>query len=141
MFDPVGFLEFSKLEKNAFCCVTDSGTVQEDSCIFRVPCVTIRISTERAETVEVGSNIVAGLNKNHIIQAVNTMVNRKTNWRNPYGKPDSAKKTIKILEEKKREILKPKVWWEHPKITKSYSISLNVKKWKNPLLPDGTWNS
>jgi len=141
LFDPVGFLEFSKLEKNAFCCVTDSGTVQEDSCIFRVPCVTIRISTERAETVEVGSNIVAGLNKNHIIQAVDIMVNRKTNWKNPYGKPDSAKKTIEILEEKRKEILKPKVWWEHPKITKSYSISSNVKKWKNPLLPDGIMNS
>jgi len=141
LFDPVGFLEFSKLEKNAFCCVTDSGTVQEDSCIFRVPCVTMRISTEREETIQVGSNIVAGLNKNHIVKAVDSMINKKTNWKNPYGKPDSAKKTIKILEEKKDEILKPKIWWDHPKINKSYSISSNVKKWKNPLLPDGTMNS
>ena len=77
MMNPVGFLEFSKLEKNAFCCVTDSGTVQEDSCIFKVPCVTMRISTERTETVEVGSNIVAGLNKNHILDAVDRMVNKK----------------------------------------------------------------
>jgi len=136
LFDPVGFLEFSKLEKNAFCCVTDSGTVQEDSCIFKVPCVTMRISTERSETVEVGSNIVAGLNKKHILKAVDIMINRKPNWKNPYGKPDSAKKTIKILEERKSEILKPKVWWDHPKVQKSYAISSYLNKWKNPLFPD-----
>jgi len=136
LFNPVGFLEFSKLEKNAFCCVTDSGTVQEDSCIFKVPCVTLRISTERPETVEVGSNIVAGLNKKHILEATDIMINRKPNWKNPYGKPDSAKKTIKILEEKKSEILKPKVWWDHPKVQKSYVISSYINKWKNPLYPD-----
>jgi len=136
LFDPVGFLEFSKLEKNAFCCVTDSGTIQEDSCIFKVPCVTMRISTERPETVEVGSNIVAGLNKKHIVKAVDIMINRKTNWKNPYGTPDSAKKTIHILEKRKHEILEPKVWWNHPKLSRNYSISSNVNKWKNHLIPD-----
>ncbi|MHB8545767.1 MAG: non-hydrolyzing UDP-N-acetylglucosamine 2-epimerase [Nitrosotalea sp.] len=140
LMDPLGFLEFSKLEKNAFCCVTDSGTVQEDSCIFKVPCVTMRISTERTETVEIGSNIVAGLNKKHILEAVDVMVNRKTNWRNPYGTPDSAKKTIAVLEKRKREIMSPKIWWDHPKVRKSYSISSYVNKWKNPLLPDGTFD-
>ena len=138
LLNPVGFLEFSKLEKNAFCCVTDSGTVQEDSCIFKVPCVTIRISTERSETVQVGSNIVAGLNKKHILKAVDIMVNRKNNWKNPYGKPNSAEKTVKILEEKEREILKPKVWWDHPKVQKSHEVSLYKNRWRDPLLPDGT---
>ena len=138
LFDPVGFLEFSKLEKNAFCCVTDSGTVQEDSCIFKVPCVTMRISTERSETVEVGSNIVAGLKKQHILKAVKDMINKKPNWKNPYGIPDSAEKTIKILEEKKKEIQSPKIWWDHPKIKKSNSISSYKNKWKNPLIPDET---
>jgi UDP-N-acetylglucosamine 2-epimerase (non-hydrolysing) len=141
LIDPVGFLEFSKLEKNAFCCVTDSGTVQEDSCIFKVPCVTMRISTERSETVEVGSNIVAGLKKDHIVKAVNTMVNRKTNWKNPYGKPNSAEKTIAILQKLEQEIKKPKVWWDHPKITKNHSISQFRGKWKNPLFPDETSSS
>lgn len=138
LMDPLGFLEFSNLEKNAFCCVTDSGTVQEDSCIFRVPCVTMRISTERSETVEIGSNIVAGLNKKHILEAVDTMVNKKRNWSHPYGTPDSAKKTIDVLEKRKKEITSPKVWWDHPKVRKSYSVSQYVKKWKNPLVPDCT---
>ena len=141
LMDPLGFLEFSKLEKNAFCCVTDSGTVQEDSCIFRVPCVTMRISTERSETVEVGSNIVAGLNKKHILEAVHKMVNKKTNWKNPYGKLNCAKKIINVLEGREKEILLPKVWWDHPKIKKSYSISSYVSKWKNPLSPDATFDN
>lgn len=140
LMDPLGFLEFSKLEKNAFCCVTDSGTVQEDSCIFRVPCVTMRISTERSETVQVGSNIVAGLNKKHIIEAVKVMVNRKTNWKNPYGRPECAKKTLDVLERHESEILAPKIWWDSPKISKSYSISSYVNKWKNPLMPDSTFD-
>lgn len=140
LLNPVGFLEFSKLEKNAFCCVTDSGTVQEDSCIFKVPCVTIRISTERAETVRVGSNIVAGLNKKHILKAVDVMVNKKNIWKNPYGRPNSAEKTVKILEEKEKEILKPKVWWDHPKIQRGHEVSLYKNKWRDSLFPDGTFD-
>lgn len=138
--DPLGFLEFSNLEKNAFCCVTDSGTVQEDSCIFKTPCVTMRISTERAETVQVGSNIVAGLNKKHILEAVEIMINRKPNWKHPYGSPDAARKIVSVLEKHKKEILSPKVWWDSPKIKKSYSISSYLNKWKNPLMPDSTFD-
>ena len=140
LLNPIGFLEFSKLEKNAFCCVTDSGTVQEDSCIFKVPCVTVRISTERAETVSVGSNIVAGLNKKHILKAVDVMVNKKNVWKNPYGRPNSAEKTVEILEKKEKEILKPKVWWDHPKVQRSHEISLYKNKWRDPLFPDGTFD-
>ena len=136
ILDPVGFLEFSKLEKNAFCCVTDSGTVQEDACIFRVPCVTMRISTERSETIEVGSSIAAGVNSEHIIDAVDKMVNRKTNWKNPYGKPNFSKKIIKVLDKLDDEICSPKVWWDHPKINSSKSISQYKTKWKNQLIPD-----
>ena len=68
------------------------------------------------------------------------MINRKANWKNPYGKPESAKKTIKILEERKKEILSPKVWWDHPKIKKDPGISSYLLKWKNPLFPDGTFD-
>ncbi|MFB5637520.1 MAG: non-hydrolyzing UDP-N-acetylglucosamine 2-epimerase [Nitrosarchaeum sp.] len=136
LLDPVGFLEFSKLEKNAFCCVTDSGTVQEDTCIFKVPCVTMRISTERSETIDVGSSIAAGVNKVHIVDAVNKMVNRKPNWKNPYGKPDFSKKMVKILEKLDKEICSPKVWWDHPKINSSKSISEYKTKWKNSSIPD-----
>ncbi len=136
LLDPVGFLEFSKLEKNAFCCITDSGTVQEDSCIFHIPCVTMRISTERPETVETGSNIVAGLNKKHIIDAVDKMINRETNWKNPYGKPDFSKQMIKVLQKLDKEVCSEKVWWNHPKTESNHSTSPYQSRWKNKTIPD-----
>lgn len=57
--DAMAFFEFVKLERSASLVLTDSGTVQEECAIFRVPVITIRNSTERPETVECGSNIVA----------------------------------------------------------------------------------
>ena len=137
LLDPVGFFEFSKLEKNAFCCITDSGTVQEDACIFRVPCITMRISTERSETVEVGANIVAGVNSTHILDAVDRMISRKPNWKNPYATPDFSKKIIKVLKKLDGEICSTKVWWDHPKISSGKSISQYKTKWKHPTIPDG----
>ncbi|MCX6005497.1 MAG: UDP-N-acetylglucosamine 2-epimerase (non-hydrolyzing), partial [Chloroflexi bacterium] len=60
LIDPVDFLEFLVLESNAKLVLTDSGGVQEESCILNVPCVTLRDNTERMETIELGSNIIAG---------------------------------------------------------------------------------
>jgi len=140
IIDPLGFFEFVQLEKNTFCNITDSGTVQEESCIFKVPCVTTRVSSERSETQEIGSNIIAGLNTSHIVKAVQKMVNRRRNWKNPYGGPGCAQKIVKTLQKHEKEILTPKVWWNHPKITKSYSISAYLHKWKNPYLPDGAFD-
>lgn len=59
---PLGFLEFLQLEANAKLVLTDSGGVQEETCILGVPCVTLRDNTERPETLEVGSNVLAGTN-------------------------------------------------------------------------------
>src|SRR5205814_451087 len=56
LLDPLGFFDFVKLEKNARLVLTDSGTVQEECCIFGVPNVTVRDVTERPETLEAGSN-------------------------------------------------------------------------------------
>ncbi len=57
---PLGFFDFVRLEMGAACVLSDSGTVQEECCIFGVPNVTLRDVTERAETVECGSNILTG---------------------------------------------------------------------------------
>ncbi len=58
--EPFGFFDFVCLEQSAFCLLSDSGTVQEEACIFHVPNVTIRDVTERPETIECGSNVLAG---------------------------------------------------------------------------------
>ena len=61
LIKPLGFFEFSKLEQNAFCLITDSGTVPEESFYFKVPSITIRETTERPEFIEAGFNIISGL--------------------------------------------------------------------------------
>jgi len=87
--EPFGFFDFVQLEKNAFCAISDSGTVQEECCIFQVPTVTIRMTTERPETVECGSNILAGLNGEKILECVNLMAGKTNDWVYPQGYIDA----------------------------------------------------
>jgi UDP-N-acetylglucosamine 2-epimerase (non-hydrolysing) len=82
---PFGFFDFIKLEQNATMSITDSGTVQEEMCIFKIPTVTIRDTTERPETVWCGSNIVSGLNKADILKAVNSIRLASPDWKIPEG--------------------------------------------------------
>jgi UDP-N-acetylglucosamine 2-epimerase (non-hydrolysing) len=82
---PLGYLEFLYLEKHARCILTDSGGVQEESCILQVPCVTLRDNTERPETVEVGANILAGTRPEAIVHGVRDMMERRRDWKNPFG--------------------------------------------------------
>lgn len=97
--EPFGFFDFIQLQKYAFCVMTDSGTVQEESCIFHVPTVTIRHSTERPETVACGSNIVSGVDANSILRAVKVMVARQPEWVLPMGYDDKnvSDKVVKFI--------------------------------------------
>jgi UDP-N-acetylglucosamine 2-epimerase (non-hydrolysing) len=81
--EPFGLFDFVALERNAFCVLSDSGTVQEECCIFGVANVTIRDVTERPETVECGSNILSGANPDDILRCVRTALGRKGNWSAP----------------------------------------------------------
>jgi UDP-N-acetylglucosamine 2-epimerase (non-hydrolysing) len=77
---PFGFFDFIALERNAFCVLSDSGTVQEECCIFQIANVTIRDVTERPETIECGSNMLSGTDPDMILQCVRTVLDRKRNW-------------------------------------------------------------
>lgn len=81
--EPMGFFDFITLEKNAFCALSDSGTVQEECCIFHVPNVTLRDVTERPETVECGSNILAGADPDTVLRCVETVLSRTPDWAVP----------------------------------------------------------
>ena len=70
LLTPLGFFDFVKLERNAKCVLSDSGTVQEECAIFGVPNVTLRDTTERAETLECGSNILSGADPADILRTV-----------------------------------------------------------------------
>jgi UDP-N-acetylglucosamine 2-epimerase (non-hydrolysing) len=96
LIDPLGFMEFLKAESNARLVLTDSGGVQEECCILRVPCVTIRENTERPETVEVCANIIAGFDHEGIVKASRTMLDRDKTWSNPFGDGFAGNKIIDI---------------------------------------------
>jgi len=70
LVDPLGYLDFLCLMKNALVVVTDSGGIQEETTCLGVPCVTVRENTERPVTVKRGSNVIAGTNKDGIRKAV-----------------------------------------------------------------------
>ena len=67
MLEPLGFFDWARLERDSRLAITDSGTVQEEMCLFRKPTITIRATTERPETVSCGSNIVSGLDFDNIV--------------------------------------------------------------------------
>ncbi|HIQ38516.1 MAG TPA: UDP-N-acetylglucosamine 2-epimerase (non-hydrolyzing) [Methanothermococcus okinawensis] len=97
ILEPVGYFKFLILEKYAKLILTDSGGVQEEACILKVPCITLRKNTERPETLEVGSNILVDVEKGDILEAVDSMLRRNRNWRNPFGDGRSGERIVRIL--------------------------------------------
>jgi len=97
--EPLGFFDFVKLESNAKCIISDSGTVSEEACILGVPNVIIRNSTERPELIECGSSILAGVDIVNIKKSVELMANMDSNWTIPegYNNNNVSDVIIKIL--------------------------------------------
>jgi UDP-N-acetylglucosamine 2-epimerase (non-hydrolysing) len=74
IMNPLGFYDFNRLLMDCFCIISDSGTAPEEAYFYKMPCVSLRMTTERPETVEGGAHIVAGLDPNDIVEAVTTAV-------------------------------------------------------------------
>jgi UDP-N-acetylglucosamine 2-epimerase (non-hydrolysing) len=81
--EPLGLFDFVALEKAAFCVLSDSGTVQEECCIFGVPTVTLRDVTERPETIECGSNVLSGVEADSVLRCLDLAVRRRGGWTPP----------------------------------------------------------
>jgi UDP-N-acetylglucosamine 2-epimerase (non-hydrolysing) len=96
---PLGFFDFIRLEREAFCVLSDSGTVQEEACLFGVPNVTIREVTERPETVECGSNFLAGSDPERIELGVRLVTGTSTAWMPPpeYMAPMVAETVARLV--------------------------------------------
>jgi UDP-N-acetylglucosamine 2-epimerase (non-hydrolysing) len=99
IIEPADFFSFLQLENNARLILTDSGGVQEEACILHVPCVTLRDNTERPETVDIGANILSGAAAESIIESATKMLDRKTDWNNPFGDGHAAERIINIITE------------------------------------------
>ena len=97
VFHVMDYLAFLVPESHAKLVLTDSGGVQEETCILGVPCITLRDNTERPETLEVGANIIAGTDPERILQAAKDSVAKTRSWANPFGDGKTSKKIIDIL--------------------------------------------
>ena len=99
LLEPFGFFDFAALEKNARCVITDSGTVQEECCIFKVPNITVRDVTERPETLESGSNMLTSVFPDLILKSLDVVLNEKSEWEPPaeYLSRNVSSKVVKII--------------------------------------------
>lgn len=97
--EPFSFFDFIALERNAFCVLSDSGTVQEECCIFQVPNVTIRDVTERPETIECGSNILSGADSETVLRCIKAVLQQDRQWIVPaeYQVNSVSSTVVKIL--------------------------------------------
>jgi UDP-N-acetyl-L-fucosamine synthase len=101
--DPLGFLDYNKLQMNAFCVLSDSGTLSEESAMLAFPGVLIRTSTERPEVLDKGTVIIGGINGNDIIQAIELARDMKENKEpvvipQDYQDKNVSVKVVKIIQ-------------------------------------------
>lgn len=98
LIDPLGYLDFLCLMKHARLVITDSGGIQEETTCLGVPCVTVRENTERPVTVEKGTNIIAGTEKEKVRRAIHEQMTRKYETTPPENwDGQAAKRIVEIL--------------------------------------------
>ena len=108
MNEPLGFHDYNCLQMNAFCCVSDSGTLPEESSFFTsvghpFPAVCIRTSTERPEALDKADFILAGIDEKSLLQAVDTAVQMNLDGNHGIPVPDYVEenvstKVVKIIQ-------------------------------------------
>lgn len=113
---PFGFLDYIKLQKDAFCVISDSGTITEESSILGFPAITIRQAHERPEGMDEGTLIMSGLHKDRVLEAINVVVSQYKE--NPEG--------IRIVADYTTDNVSKKVL----RIILSYTDYINRTVWK-----------
>lgn len=99
LIKPLGYLDFLKLMAHARKILTDSGGVQKEAYMLKVPCITLRENTEWIETVEDGWNVLVGVNKERIIRAVNEF-EPDGKQRKVFGDGNASERIAKIIGDK-----------------------------------------
>lgn len=100
---PLGFFDYNKLQQNAFCMVSDSGTVPEEGSYFKFPAVSIRTSTERPEAMDKGIFTIGSITTEHVLQAVDLAVSMHANGDDgltvpTYADENVSVKVVKIIQ-------------------------------------------
>ncbi|WP_195269672.1 UDP-N-acetylglucosamine 2-epimerase (non-hydrolyzing) [Eubacterium sp. 1001713B170207_170306_E7] len=115
--EPLGFFDYNKLQKNARCVLSDSGTLSEESALLDFPAVLIRTSTERPEVLDKGSLVVGGITAEEIEQAVTLAVQMAEN-KEPFAMPGDyaddnvSAKVVRLIQ--------------------SYTAIVNQTTWRKP---------
>jgi UDP-N-acetylglucosamine 2-epimerase (non-hydrolysing) len=100
---PYGFHDYIKLQMEAFCVISDSGTLSEEASLLNLPAITIRQAHERPESMDETSIIMSGLNKNRVIQAIeiatkhNSDYSKKIQIVKDYNVENVSKKVLRII--------------------------------------------
>ncbi|MBD5216018.1 MAG: UDP-N-acetylglucosamine 2-epimerase (non-hydrolyzing) [Bacteroidales bacterium] len=100
---PLGFMDYNKLQQNAFCVVSDSGTLPEESAYLHFPAVSVRTSTERPEAIDSGVFVIGSITSDAVIQAVDMAVNMQRDGFVPspveaYTDENVADKVIRLIQ-------------------------------------------
>ncbi len=100
---PLGFFDYNKLQQNAFCVVSDSGTLPEESAYFKFPAVSVRTSTERPEAMEEGVFVLGSISTEQVLQAVHLATSMYENKELPskvdaYEDKNVSTKVVKIIQ-------------------------------------------
>ncbi len=100
---PLGFLDYNKLQQNAFCVVSDSGTAPEESAYFHFPAVVVRTSTERPEAMDKGVFVLGSITTEQVLQSVDLAVEMHKNGDDAYPVPaytdeNVSSKVIKLIQ-------------------------------------------
>lgn len=100
---PLGFFDYNMLQKNAFCVVSDSGTLPEEASYYGFPAVSIRTSSERPEAVDEGSFIIGSITEAELLQAVELAVSMKKDNETlcnvqAYNSNNVSSKVVKIIQ-------------------------------------------
>jgi len=99
---PLGFFDYIKLQTSAFCVISDSGTITEESSILKFPAIMIRQSHERPEGMDEGTLIMSGLNKKRIIESIDISTKLYREGKMPniiddYNVDNVSQKVVKII--------------------------------------------
>ena len=100
---PFGFSDYNNLQRNAFCVVSDSGTLAEEASYFKFPAVSVRTSTERPEVFDKGNMIIGSITTEQVLQAVDMAAEMNSNNVNGVDVPDYidmnvSMKVVKIIQ-------------------------------------------
>ncbi len=116
---PFGFFDYIHLQKNAFCVLSDSGTITEESSILKFPAVNVRNAHERPEGMDCGSVVMAGISSSRITEAINLTVKHHADEKDSF---------VEIEDYKNLNVSKQVV-----RIILSYIDSINREVWKKDI--------